>query len=57
VEGIQRKVAKQGKRSVAFRFILAKSDKEKITGWKQDFFRVLHVFNVRSIDLVEHSRT
>ena len=47
--GIQKKVAKQGKQNVLSRFILAKSDKEKITAWKQDLVRVLHVFNVCSI--------
>ena len=44
--GIQKKVVKQGKRNVVSRFILAKSDKEKIAAWKQDLVRVLHVFNV-----------
>jgi hypothetical protein len=31
------------------RFILAKDDKDKIAGWKQDLVRILQVFNVRSI--------
>ena len=39
------------------RFILAKSDREKIAGWKQDLIRVLHVFNVRSIHPLRHLRT
>ena len=50
--GIQKKVVKQGKRHAVVRFVLAKSNKEKIAGWKQDLVRVLHVFNVRSIGLV-----
>ena len=55
--GIQRKIVKQGKRNVVVRFILAKSDKDKITAWKQDLVRVLHVFNVRSIGFCGHSPT
>ena len=49
VAGIRKKVLKQGKRNAAIRFILAKSDQEKIAAWKQDFIRVLHFFNVRSL--------
>jgi hypothetical protein len=55
--GIHRKVVKHGKRNALYRFILAKGDKEKIAAWKQDFARVLHIFNVRSIGFVGHSRT
>ena len=51
LEGIKQKVVKQGKRNAVLRFILAKSDKEKITVWKQDLARVLHIFNVRLIRL------
>jgi tetratricopeptide (TPR) repeat protein len=50
--GIQRKVVKQGRRNALSRFILAKSDKDKIAAWKQDLIRVLHVFNVRSLGLL-----
>ena len=46
---MQRRVNKQGKRNVVFRFILAKSDKDKIAAWNQDLVRILHVFNVRSL--------
>jgi hypothetical protein len=52
---IQGKVVKQGKRNALHRFVLSKTDKDKIAGWKQDFIRVLHVFNVRSIGSVRHS--
>jgi hypothetical protein len=52
---MQRKVVKQGKRNVVFRSILAKGDKEKIAAWKQDLVRVLHVFNVCSINPFERS--
>jgi hypothetical protein len=51
------KVVKRGKRNAVTRFILSKGDKDKIAGWKQDFIRVLHVFNVRSIGCVGHPRT
>jgi hypothetical protein len=43
---------KQGKQNVVFRFILAKRDKNKIVAWSQDLFRILHVFNVRSMALL-----
>ena len=43
---IERKVVKGGKRSVVFRFLLSKGDKDKIATWKQDLLRVLHIFNV-----------
>jgi hypothetical protein len=46
---MQRRVDKQGKRSVVVRFILAKGDKNKIAAWNQDLVRILNVFNVRSI--------
>jgi hypothetical protein len=52
---IQGKVVKQGKRNALYRFVVSKTDKDKIAGWKQDFIRVLHVFNVRSVGSVGHS--
>jgi hypothetical protein len=52
---IQGKVVKQGKRNVFYRFVVSKTDKDKIAGWKQDFIRVLHVFNVRSIGSIGNS--
>ena len=57
VARIQRNVLKQGERNVAVRFLLAKSDKKKIALWKQEFVRVLHIFNVRSLGPVERPRT
>ena len=57
VTEMQRKVDKQGKQNVVFRFLLAKGDKDKITAWKQELVRVLHVFNVRSIDYFVNVRT
>jgi hypothetical protein len=55
VAKIQEKVVKQGKRNALHRFVLSKTDKDKIAAWKQDFMRVLHVFNVRSMGFVGHS--
>jgi hypothetical protein len=52
---IQGKVVKQRKRNALYRIVVSKTDKNKIAGWKQDFIRVLHVFNVRSIGSVGHS--
>jgi hypothetical protein len=54
---MHRKVVKRGKRSSVFRFILAKDDKDKIAGWKQDLVRILQVFNVRLIESTGNSRT
>jgi hypothetical protein len=55
VTKIQGKVVKQGKRNGFHRFVVSKTDKDKITSWKQDLNRVLHVFNVRSIGSVGNS--
>jgi hypothetical protein len=57
VAEIQRKVVKHGKRNAVLRFILANSDRDKIAAWKEDLFRVLQVFNVRSLYSVEYSQT
>jgi hypothetical protein len=54
---MQRNVDKQGKRNGFMRFILAKGDKDKIAAWNQELFRLLHVFNVRSIGSVGDPRT
>jgi hypothetical protein len=55
VAKIQGKAVKQGKRNALHRFVLSKTDKDKIAGWKQDFTRVLHVFNVGAFGSVGHS--
>jgi hypothetical protein len=52
---IQEKVVRQGKRNAVYRFVVSKSDKDRIAAWKQDLVRVLHVFNVRSVGSVKHS--
>jgi hypothetical protein len=52
---IQGRVVKQGKRNALYRFVLSKTDKDKIAAWKQDFMRILHVFNVGAIGSVRHS--
>jgi hypothetical protein len=57
VAKIREKVVKQGKRNAFHRFALSKTDKDKIAAWKQDFLRVLHIFNVRSIGSVGPSHT
>jgi hypothetical protein len=55
VTEMQRKVAKQAKRNAFSRFVLAKSNKDKIAAWRQDLVRVLQVFNVRLIYSFGHS--
>jgi hypothetical protein len=54
---IQGKVVKQGKRNALHRFVLSKTDKDKIADWRQDFMRILQVFNVGAIGSVGHSYT
>jgi hypothetical protein len=54
---MQRRVDKRSKRGAVFRFFLAKGDKGKIIAWNQELFRILHVFNVRSIGSVGGLRT
>ena len=54
---MQRNVNKRGKRGIVLRFILVKSDKDKIATWIQDLARVFHVFNVRSIGSVGNPQT
>jgi hypothetical protein len=54
---MQKRVDKQGKRGVLFRFMLAKGDKDKIAAWNQDLMRILHVFNVCSTGFVGNPRT
>jgi hypothetical protein len=49
---MQRRAKKTGKQNAVFRFILAKRDKDRIVAWNQDLFRILHVFNVRSMALL-----
>jgi hypothetical protein len=56
VTKMQRNIDKRGQRNVVLRSILAKGDKDKIAAWNQDLMRVLHVFNVRSIDPVGNLR-
>jgi hypothetical protein len=54
---MQRNVNKQGGRNIFIRFILAKGDKDKIAAWNQELVRLLHIFNVSSIDSVGNSPT
>ena len=49
VEEIQGKVVKRSRRNVVSRLVHAKYDKEKITAWKLDLNRILHVFNVCAV--------
>ena len=50
---IQEKVVRQGKRNALHRFVLSKSDQGKIAAWNRDLDRLLHVFNVRSVGLLD----
>jgi hypothetical protein len=41
-----------GKQNVVSRLFHAKSDKEKIAGWKSDLSKILLIFNMRSVVFV-----
>ena len=47
---IQRKIVEKNERSIVFRAFYAKSDKDEIAAWKQEFKTILEIFNVRSAD-------
>ena len=55
VSEIQRKITRQGKRRAVVRAFQAKSDRSMIAEWRQDLNRILHVFNVRGINLAWRS--
>ena len=50
VAEIQAKVLKRGGRGRASRFLHSRDDKDAIAAWKSDLNRILHVFNVRSLN-------
>ena len=50
VAEIERKIVEQGQRNVFSRFFHAKEDKEAMAAWKLDLNRILHIFNVCSIN-------
>ncbi|KAF9789821.1 hypothetical protein BJ322DRAFT_559824 [Thelephora terrestris] len=45
VAAIQKNAVKKGKRNMASRLIHKKSEKEAISGWKQDLLRILQIFD------------
>jgi hypothetical protein len=47
---IQGNIIHQGKRHAISRAFHAKADKDTIAGWQKKINRILHIFNVRSID-------
>jgi len=62
VAGIQENIIEKSGRSLLSRLANAKNDKETITTWKLDLNRILHVFNVRSVNsarplLIVHLQT
>lgn len=52
VAEIQNGVIKQGERNTISRVFHAKNDRDAVATWRQDLNRILHVFNVRSINPV-----
>ena len=49
---IQRKIEEKNKRNMLSRVLYAQGDKEAIAAWKQDFTRILQVFQVCSVSFV-----
>jgi hypothetical protein len=49
---IRKKTDERVKRSLASKLIHRKGEKEAIAGWNRDLVRILHIFNVRSVDPV-----
>ena len=43
-------VGKKGKRNMRSRLFHSKDSEGVIAGWKQDLFRILQIFQVRSVD-------
>ena len=50
VAEIQANITEKSKRNLFSRLVNAKNDKEVMAGWMSDLNRILHVFNVRSVD-------
>ena len=53
VAEIQGDIIEKGRRNLLSRLVHAKNDKEAIATWKLALNRILHVFNVRSVDLTQ----
>ena len=49
---IQRKIDERNKRNVFSRALHAQGDKDAIAAWKQEFNKILQIFNVRSVGSV-----
>jgi len=54
---VQEKVVKKNERNVVARAFYAKSDKDAIAAWKQEFSKILQIFQVRPLTFVWHSLT
>ena len=46
---VQGKVIEKNERGVLSRTFYAKTDKDAIAAWKQEFNKILQIFNVRSV--------
>ena len=57
MDNAQRRIIKKNERSVFSRALHAKDDKDAIAAWKQEFNKILHIFNVRSVSSARHSLT
>ena len=47
---IQGRIIEKNERNLLSRGFYAKSDKDEIAAWKQEFKTILEIFNVRSLD-------
>ena len=54
---VQGKIVKKNERNVVARVFYAKSDKDAIAAWKQEFSKILQIFQVCPLCFVWHSLT
>ena len=54
---IQGKIVVKNERNILYRGFYAKSDKDEIAAWKQEFKTILEIFNVHPADAAWHSLT
>ena len=54
MDDIQEEIVKKNGRGVLARAFYAKSDKDAIAAWKQEFSKILQIFQVRSVGSVWH---
>ena len=46
MDNVQEKLAEKNERNAFSRALHAKGDKDAVAAWKQEFNKILHIFNV-----------